>query len=73
MLVDYRMPIHDGIWFVKNVKLPRETKILLITSLVDKRVIRAMFSAGVRGYIIKPFDEEELMRNVSFHSKKRSD
>ena len=72
VLVDYRMPEHDGIWFMKSVKLPRGTRALLVTSLVDKDVIRAMFSGGVCGYIIKPFDEEELMRNLNFHSERRS-
>lgn len=68
VLVDYRMPEHDGMWFMKTVKLPRRTKALLVTSFVDRNVIRAMFAAGVSGYIIKPFDEDELVRNLAFHS-----
>ena len=68
VLVDYRMPEHDGVWFMKSVKLPRSTKVLLVTSLVDRNVIRTMFSAGISGYIIKPFDEEELVKNLAFHS-----
>lgn len=72
VLVDYRMPEHDGLWFMKNVKLPRGTKALLVTSLVDRDVIRTMFAAGASGYIIKPFDEDELIRNLAFFSKPRT-
>jgi DNA-binding response OmpR family regulator len=30
-----------------------------------------MFKAGAVGYIIKPFDEGELLRNLKFHSERR--
>ena len=68
VLVDYRMPEHDGIWFMKNVSLPRKTKALLVTSLIDRDVISQMFKCGIAGYIIKPFDEDELLRHLRFHT-----
>lgn len=67
-LVDYRMPGHDGAWFLKNAALPPQTKVLLVTSYVDKDVVREMFSAGIAGYISKPFDENELLTHLRFHS-----
>ena len=69
ILVDYKMPENDGIWFMKNAKLPRETKVLLITAYVNRHVIDKMFELGASGYLIKPFDEEYLIRNVEFHGK----
>jgi len=69
ILVDYKMPGNDGIWFMKNTKLPRKTKVLLITAYVDRKVIKRMFELGACGYLIKPFDDEELLRNLSFFSK----
>ena len=71
VLVDYKMPDHDGLWFMKNAKLPRRTKALLVTSFVDRNMIKTMFAAGVSGYIIKPFDEEELIRILNFHQERR--
>ena len=70
-LVDYYMPEHDGIWFMQNVKWPRRTKAILVTAHLNTQVINMMFKMGASGYIIKPFDEEELMRHLDFHTKHR--
>jgi DNA-binding response OmpR family regulator len=66
VLIDYVMPEHDGIWFMNNATLPRKTKTLLMTGHVDRSVISQMFNLGACGYIIKPFDEDELVRNLDF-------
>jgi DNA-binding response OmpR family regulator len=68
LLVDYRMPEHDGVWFMRNVNLPKQTKALLVTSQLDRALIEKMFHAGAVGYVIKPFDEEEILRHLEFHS-----
>jgi DNA-binding response OmpR family regulator len=67
-LVDFMMPIHDGAWFMKNAHIPRDTKVLLMTANVDKEVIKEMFKLGVRGYLIKPLEKEELIKHLAFHS-----
>jgi len=72
VLVDYKMPVTDGIWFMKNAKIPKRTKVLLMTAYVDRDVIAQMFELGAVGYLIKPFDTEELVRHLEFHST-RSD
>ena len=69
VLVDYKMPEKDGIWFMKNANLARKTKVLLITAYVNRSVINRMFELGASGYLIKPFNEEELLRHLEFHSK----
>ena len=66
VLVDYVMPDHDGLWFMSNAKLPRSTKALLMTGHLDRKVINEMFNLGACGYIIKPFDEEELLHNLNY-------
>jgi DNA-binding response OmpR family regulator len=71
LLVDYRMPEHDGVWFMRNVKLPKHTRALLVTSYLDRALIGKMFRAGAVGYVIKPFDEEELLRHLEFHSQRK--
>ena len=67
LLVDYKMPGHDGIWFMQNAKLPRKTKVLLCTAYANRDVIKKMFDLGACGYLIKPFDEAEVLRNLEFH------
>jgi two-component system chemotaxis response regulator CheY len=67
ILVDFKMPVHDGLWFLKNVRLPMTTKALLVTAHVNKEIINKMFEMGAAGYIIKPFDEADLLRHLDFH------
>ena len=70
VLLDFKMPKKDGIWFMKNAEIPRETKVLLITGYVNRDVINQMFALGASGYLIKPFTEEDLLKHLNFHSNK---
>jgi CheY-like chemotaxis protein len=72
VLVDYKMPENDGIWFMANVTLPRKTKALLMTAYVNRDVINKMFSLGASGYLIKPFNEEDLLRHIAFFSTNKT-
>jgi two-component system, response regulator YesN len=67
VLLDYAMPERDGMWFMQNVKLPARTKVLLMTGHLNRTLINKMFSLGVCGYMIKPFDDETLIHNIHFH------
>ena len=69
VLVDYQMPEHDGIWFMRNVSLPERTRALLVTAHTSRYVIHTMFTVGASGYIIQPFSEKELLRHLAFHSR----
>lgn len=69
ILLDYRMPLHDGIWFLRNVELPRETRVLLMTAHNHNELVAAMFKAGAKGYLIKPFGREDLMHHLNFHAR----
>lgn len=69
VLVDFSMPDHDGVWFMRNVRKPRHTKALLVTAHASNEVIKQMFRIGAAGYLIKPFEEEDLVRHLTFHSR----
>jgi DNA-binding response OmpR family regulator len=69
VLVDYKMPEHDGIWFMKHVNLPEGTKALLLTAVLNKDVIGQMFKFGISGYLVKPIGVEDLLHHLEFHSK----
>jgi two-component system, LuxR family, response regulator FixJ len=68
VLVDYHMPAHDGVWFMKNTQWPRRTKAILVTAHVNPQVIDTMMKAGAAGYLVKPFEEEDLLRHLTFHA-----
>lgn len=62
-LFDLQMPQMDGIELVRRVReLPvyRNTPILMLTAMSDKRYVDAAFSAGATDYITKPFEIPEL-------------
>jgi len=69
VLVDYKMPEKDGVWFMKIAKFAGNTKTLLITAFVNRDVIKKMFSLGVCGYVIKPFTGEEIIRHLQFYAR----
>lgn len=71
VLLDYKMPNHDGAWFMQNAKVARKTRVLLITAFVNKDVIKRMFDLGVSGYLIKPFEADDLLRHLEFFSGSR--
>jgi DNA-binding response OmpR family regulator len=68
-LVDYMMPVHDGVWFMKNARIPKDTKVLLMTAHVDREIIKQMLGLGARGYLIKPLEKDELEFHFSFHAR----
>ena len=68
-LVDYMMPVRDGIWFMKNARIPKKTKVLLMTAFVNRDVITRMFQLGACGYLIKPIEKEELALHLAFHCR----
>jgi DNA-binding response OmpR family regulator len=73
ILLDYKMPTNDGIWFMSQASIPKTTKVLLMTAYVHRNVINTMFKLGACGYMMKPFDEAELLRNLEFFLPQHSD
>ena len=72
VLLDYFLPDIKGDEFLKATKLPRNTKVLLVTGHLTKEVVNTMFKYGIVGYIAKPVENGELVRNVEFHLKKNA-
>jgi DNA-binding response OmpR family regulator len=70
MLLDYKMPDQNGDWLLEKAKVPRHTKILMMTAFIDRAVINRMFDLGISGYLIKPFEEADLLRNINFFASK---
>ncbi|WP_432971131.1 response regulator [Dactylosporangium sp. CA-233914] len=62
-LLDYRMPVADGLSIVAD--LTRYTSVLTLTSDDTEPVIAAMIRGGARGYLVHgQFDAPDLVRAV---------
>jgi CheY-like chemotaxis protein len=68
VFVDFKMPENDGGWFLEHAGLTSGTKALLMTALVSPNVVNRMFSVGVRGYLAKPFETADVLRQLAFHA-----
>lgn len=68
VLMDWNMPNVTGFEALKTIKSMPELKsipVVMITSEAEKsRVIEAL-QAGAAGYIVKPFDPDQLMQKIS--------
>jgi len=64
-LVDVRMPGHDGIWLLDQVRrLFPETAMVLATGLLEMDPMVTL-RPGVVGYIVKPFNRDDLAKVVN--------
>ena len=70
-LLDYRMPVADGLSIV--AELARLTAVLTLTSDDSDTVVREMLRGGARGYLVHgEFDPAELVRAVTVVASGRS-
>ncbi|MDP6490491.1 MAG: response regulator [Kiritimatiellia bacterium] len=71
VLLDYRMPDHDGVWFLRNAIIPPETKVIVMSGYVDPKALSELKRLGVGDVLEKPFSEDELhdrLQKVSVES-----
>jgi len=74
VLLDYRMPDHDGIWFLRNAIIPEETRVILMSGYVDPQALTELRSMGVGDVLEKPFSEAEFqdrLHKVSVEATRR--
>jgi two-component system chemotaxis response regulator CheY len=67
ILLDWNMPVMDGLAFLKAIKSDPELKtipVTMVTSENEKEKIITAISEGAKNYIIKPFSQEEIMKKI---------
>src|SRR5438094_136545 len=65
LLVDWNMPIMDGITLVKRVReTDKKTPMVMVTTEAEKGRVMEAIKAGVNNYVIKPFTPEMLTDKV---------
>jgi two-component system response regulator AtoC len=63
-LCDIRMPGHDGIWLVEQIaRYYPDTAMVLATGLIEMDPMVTL-RPGVVGYIVKPFNREDLAKVI---------
>ncbi len=60
VLMDIKMPEQDGISAAQTLSQERVTPVLLLTAYSDREFVDRAVDAGVMGYLIKPFAEQQL-------------
>ncbi|MDF3079160.1 MAG: response regulator containing a CheY-like receiver domain and an DNA-binding domain [Sphingobacteriaceae bacterium] len=65
MITDYSMPDMDGLTLVKKAKqVSPTTKIIMLSMHDDGHVIREAVSAGLDGYVLKKYAQQELLQAI---------
>lgn len=68
VILDITMPVMDGIeTLTKMKKDPQLSRIpiLMLTAVADQQTVLKIASLGVKEYLVKPFDDEELIKRVN--------
>ncbi|MFI7586942.1 response regulator [Spongisporangium articulatum] len=67
-LVDWNMPVMDGLTFIKTCRAREDlrdlTLMMVTTESEQSQIVRAL-AAGAHEYVIKPFTEETIAQKLS--------
>lgn len=67
ILLDWNMPIMDGLAFLKAIKATAEYNYIPVTMVTSENEMSKIISAvseGAKNYIIKPFTQDEIMKKI---------
>lgn len=72
LLVDIHLPFHSGLEVIKYLRsdLKMDTPVVVLTAFSDLQMRRQAGELGISGYIVKPFDPSDLIRQISSILKK---
>jgi two-component system chemotaxis response regulator CheY len=66
LTLDFNMPKLDGIKVIETLRENGfEGKIIMLTGITDKKLITQALVAGANSYLIKPFDKEDVIEELS--------
>ena len=69
VFLDIMLPQIDGIELLQLIRkaetTPKQTKIVMITSLTDQKHVLAAIKNGCDGYIYKPFVKEDIVKQLT--------
>ena len=68
IVLDYNMPVMDGVAMLRKMREHdniKRTPVIMLTAEDSNEVISTVARLGVRDYIIKPFEDENLLSKVA--------
>lgn len=68
ILVDWNMPVMDGLEFIQAVRTHRDydsVRIMMVTTETEQEQVFKALSAGANEYLMKPFTREILVAKLS--------
>ena len=68
IVLDYNMPVMDGVTMLRNMRENAELKrtpVIMLSAEDSNEVISTVARLGVRDYILKPFEDENLLSTVT--------
>lgn len=67
ILLDIRMPLRDGFDILREIQTMEgraDIPVVMLTGMEDKRYVMESIKLGIRDYILKPFDPNDLLARV---------
>lgn len=65
LLIDVKMPVHDGMYLMRKVKEIRpELPIIVMSGYPTEETIKTAEAQGAATFIAKPFTPEELLNTI---------
>jgi two-component system chemotaxis response regulator CheY len=68
ILVDWNMPVMDGLQFIQAVRAQRAwdgVRIVMVTTETESEQVQRAIDAGANEYVMKPFTREVLVAKLS--------
>jgi two-component system cell cycle response regulator len=68
IVLDYNMPVMDGVAMLRKMREHdniKRTPVIMLTAEDSNEIISTVARLGVRDYIIKPFEDENLLSKVA--------
>jgi len=66
VLMDITMPEMDGIAALKEIKkINKDATVIMVSAMGQKAIMQEAKTAGSLDFIVKPFDEEYILRLLS--------
>lgn len=68
VLVDWNMPVMDGLEFIQAVRKVRawdEVQLVMVTTETESEQVQRAMNAGANEYVMKPFTAEVLVAKLS--------
>jgi DNA-binding response OmpR family regulator len=74
ILMDIHLPFHSGLEVIKYLRsdLKMETPVVVLTAFSDLQMKQQAGELGISGYVVKPFDPSDLIRQISLILKNNS-